>query len=70
VTVATVALHADIQNVDQKRGALHFIFGIVLSAMGVPVKTIQLVTGSIGGIIGLAISIFPMKMILGSMHLV
>jgi hypothetical protein len=42
-----------------------FVSGFVMGAMGVSVETIQLISFPIGAIIGLAISVFPMKMILG-----
>jgi hypothetical protein len=46
-------------------GIVGFIIGFVMGAMGAPVKTIQLVTAPIGAAIGLAISVVPMKLILG-----
>ncbi len=41
------------------------IIGFILGAMGVPVRTIQILVAPIGFVIGLAISIVPLKMILG-----
>lgn len=46
-------------------GIVGFILGFIMGAMGVAPKTIQYVTAPLGVIIGLAISIIPMKMILG-----
>ncbi|KAA8985523.1 hypothetical protein [Halospina sp. K52047b] len=42
-----------------------FVMGLVLGAAGVGPDTIQLITAPIGGVIGLLISIIPMKLILG-----
>lgn len=42
-----------------------FVIGLVLGAAGVGSDTIQLITAPIGGVIGLLISIIPMKLILG-----
>ncbi|MBM3163594.1 MAG: hypothetical protein FJZ79_09890 [Chlorobi bacterium] len=42
-----------------------FIIGFIMGAMGFPILTIQLVTAPLGFVIGLGISIVPMKMILG-----
>ena len=42
-----------------------FVIGLVLGAAGVGPNTVQLITAPIGGVIGLLISIIPMKMILG-----
>ena len=44
---------------------LGFILGSILGFLGVPIRTIQLIISPIGGILGLLISIIPMKMILG-----
>jgi hypothetical protein len=41
------------------------ILGFVMGMLGVPVTTIQFVTALIGAAIGIALSIIPMKMILG-----
>ena len=41
-----------------------FIIGFILGAMGVSTQTIQFITAPIGMIIGLLISIMPIKMIL------
>ena len=46
-------------------GIVGLIIGFAMGAIGVPVKTIQLVTAPIGAVSGLAISVVPMKMILG-----
>ncbi|MGO1233694.1 MAG: hypothetical protein ACTMHG_08240 [Marinobacter sp.] len=46
-------------------GIVGFIIGFVLGAMGVSTQTIQFITAPIGMIIGLLISIVPIKMILG-----
>lgn len=42
-----------------------FIIGFTLGFIGFPASLIRLVTGSIGFALGLAISILPMKLILG-----
>lgn len=42
-----------------------FVFGFILGAAGVAPETIKLVTAPIGGVIGLLISVVPMKLILG-----
>ena len=42
-----------------------FIIGFVLRALGASTQTIQVITAPIGIIIGLLISIVPIKMILG-----
>jgi hypothetical protein len=41
------------------------IIGGILGAMGVPVRVIQIVFAPFGFVIGLAISVVPLKMILG-----
>ena len=41
------------------------VLGAIMGAMGVPVKTIQIVTLPIGFVLGLGISVVPLKMILG-----
>jgi hypothetical protein len=41
------------------------ILGAIMGVMGVSIQTIQLVTAPLGAILGLVISVFPMKMILG-----
>jgi hypothetical protein len=41
------------------------IFGFILGAAGVSLKTIQIVTMPIGFALGLIISVIPMKLILG-----
>jgi hypothetical protein len=46
-------------------GIVGFILGFILGAMGIATSTIQLVTAPLGGLIGLALSVIPMKMILG-----
>ena len=42
-----------------------FIVGFIMGAMGFPPRVIVFVTAPIGFVMGLAISIVPMKMILG-----
>ncbi|HZY17695.1 MAG TPA: hypothetical protein VFE82_04395 [Ramlibacter sp.] len=42
-----------------------FVVGLVLGTLGVPIKTIQGVATVIGGLLGLAISVVPVKLILG-----
>lgn len=42
-----------------------FIVGFIMGAMGLPPRVIMCVTAPIGFVIGLAISVVPMKMILG-----
>ena len=46
-------------------GIVGFVIGVVLGAAGVAPNTVQLITAPIGGVIGLLISIIPIKMILG-----
>jgi hypothetical protein len=46
-------------------GIIGFILGFILGAMGFSIQTIQFITAPIGMIIGLLISIVPIKMILG-----
>lgn len=46
-------------------GIAGFITGFVLGALGASTQTIKYITAPIGMIIGLLISIVPMKMILG-----
>lgn len=46
-------------------GIVGFIVGFVLGALGAPTETIQIITAPIGVVIGLLISIVPIKMILG-----
>ena len=41
------------------------VIGFILGAMGVSVRTIQIIVVPIGFVIGLAISIVPLKVILG-----
>lgn len=41
------------------------IIGIVLGMMGVPLNTIRIICAPVGFVIGLAVSIVPLKMILG-----
>ena len=41
------------------------VIGFILGAMGVSVRTIQVIVAPIGFVIGLGISIVPLKMILG-----
>jgi Na+/citrate or Na+/malate symporter len=41
------------------------IIGFIMGAIGFQIRTIQLVTAPLGGVIGLLISIVPMKLILG-----
>src|SRR4030095_8632499 len=41
------------------------VIGFILGAMGVPVRVIQIVLAPIAFVMGMAISIVPMKMILG-----
>jgi hypothetical protein len=45
-------------------GIIGAIFGFVLGALGISTETIQIVVMPIGAIIGLLISIIPIKMIL------
>ena len=42
-----------------------FIFGLILGSMGVSVKTITMIVRPIGFLIGLGISVIPLKMVLG-----
>lgn len=44
---------------------LGFIIGFIMGAMGFPILAIQIVTAPLGFVIGLGISVVPMKMILG-----
>lgn len=44
---------------------LGFIVGFILGILGIPVSLIKVVTGSIGGALGLAISVVPVKLIIG-----
>jgi hypothetical protein len=46
-------------------GVIGGVLGFIMGAAGVPIKTIQIVTIPIGFILGLGISVIPMKMILG-----
>jgi hypothetical protein len=46
-------------------GIIGAILGFVLGALGASIETIQIITMPIGAIIGLLISIVPIKMILG-----
>ena len=46
-------------------GIVGFILGFIMGALGVSSKVIQMITAPIGALIGLAISLFPLKMILG-----
>lgn len=41
------------------------VLGFILGAVGVPLKTIQLITMPIGLMLGLGMSVVPVKMILG-----
>jgi ABC-type uncharacterized transport system permease subunit len=41
------------------------VIGFILGAMGVSLRTIQIVVAPIGFVLGLAISVVPLKMILG-----
>ena len=41
------------------------VIGFILGTMGVPLRVIQIVVAPIGVVIGLAVSIVPLKMILG-----
>jgi hypothetical protein len=41
------------------------VFGFILGALGFSVRTIQIVVAPVGFVMGLAISIVPLKMILG-----
>jgi hypothetical protein len=41
------------------------IIGFIMGALGFEIRTIQLVVAPLGGVIGLLISIVPMKLILG-----
>jgi hypothetical protein len=42
-----------------------FIVGFIMGAMGFPPRVIMFVTGPIGLVMGLAISVVPLKLILG-----
>lgn len=42
-----------------------FLLGFALGAVGVPAETIQMITAPIGVVVGLLISIVPIRMILG-----
>lgn len=46
-------------------GIVGFFLGFALGIFGVPTKTIQMITAPIGAIIGLGISIIPLRMIIG-----
>jgi ABC-type uncharacterized transport system permease subunit len=46
-------------------GIVGAILGFVMGMLGVPVRTIQFITGPIGAVIGIALSVVPMKLILG-----
>jgi hypothetical protein len=46
-------------------GIMGGIMGFILGAAGVPIETIKIIVMPIGFILGLVISVFPMKMILG-----
>jgi hypothetical protein len=46
-------------------GIVGFVIGFILGSLGISVETIQLITAPIGAVIGLVISVFPLKMILG-----
>ena len=46
-------------------GAVGFILGFILGGMGAATSTIQLIIVPFGAVIGLALSIIPMRMILG-----
>lgn len=46
-------------------GIAGFILGFIMGAMGIAPKTIQIVAAPLGGLLGLAFSVIPMKMILG-----
>jgi hypothetical protein len=41
------------------------LLGLILGMLGVPTETIRIITMPIGLILGLVISVFPIKMILG-----
>jgi hypothetical protein len=41
------------------------IIGFVLGAMGVPIRVIQIIVAPFGFVMGLAISVVPLKLILG-----
>jgi hypothetical protein len=41
------------------------VIGLILGAMGVSVRTIQIVVAPIGFVVGLALFVVPLKMILG-----
>jgi hypothetical protein len=45
-------------------GVIGFIIGLILGTMGVSTQTIQFITAPTGMVIGLLISIVPIKMIL------
>jgi hypothetical protein len=42
-----------------------FIIGVIMGLMGAPIWAVQLVVAPLGFLIGLAISVVPVKMILG-----
>ncbi|WP_207063822.1 hypothetical protein [Motiliproteus sp. SC1-56] len=46
-------------------GIIGVALGFILSAMGLSSQSIQNITGPIGGVLGLLLSIIPIKMILG-----
>ena len=46
-------------------GVAGFLLGFLLGFLGVPIKIIEVVSGAIGAIIGIAISVVPVKMIIG-----
>jgi len=46
-------------------GMIGFVLGFAMGTFGVPTKTIQMITAPIGAIIGLGVSIIPLRMILG-----
>jgi len=46
-------------------GIVGGIVGLILGVIGVPINVIKIVCGTVGVLIGLPISIIPMKMVLG-----
>ena len=49
-------------------GIIGGIMGVIMGAAGVPVETIQIIAAPIGFIIGIAVSIVPIKMVLGKSY--
>lgn len=45
--------------------ALGFVVGFVMGLLGIPTKVIVVFTGVVSGILGLALSVVPIKLLLG-----